>query len=150
PISIAADRRPSTVDLIDHCSTYSATGVAAPILALTRPDTPSPTAVRPDTLPDTTPRNTAIKRPHRNWNRLSDTARAEVASRYSAGETHNALAKEYVRYDQNPWMSLGEAACGGRTFPRMICRERRLGSMTGVDALAREGTRDAQDSPRQR
>src|SRR5699024_10588501 len=107
PISIAADRRPSTVDLIDHCSTYSATRRAAPNLALTRSDTASPTAARPATLPETTPRSTAIKRPHRNWNRLSDTARADVASRYSAGETPTALAKEYRRNDQNLWMSLG-------------------------------------------
>ena len=84
-----------SVDLIDLCSTYSATGVAAPILALTRPDTAPPVANCPGTSLETTPRNTAIKRPHRKWNRLSDTARADVASRYSAGETSTALAKEY-------------------------------------------------------
>ncbi|WP_299303361.1 hypothetical protein [uncultured Brachybacterium sp.] len=52
-------------------------------------------AVRPDRSPDTAPRNPAITKPHRKWNRLSDTARADVASRYSAGETSTALAKEY-------------------------------------------------------
>lgn len=52
-------------------------------------------AVRPDTSPDTPPRNTAITKPRRKWNRLSDAARAEVADRYSAGETSIALAKEY-------------------------------------------------------
>lgn len=84
-----------SVDLINHCSTYSVTGVVAPILALTRPDTAPPAAARPDTSLDATPRNSAIKRPHRKWNRLSDTARADVVSRYSAGETSTALAKEY-------------------------------------------------------
>ncbi|MCZ4327902.1 hypothetical protein [Brachybacterium paraconglomeratum] len=84
-----------SVDLIDHCSTYSATGVVAPILALTRSDTAPPAANRSDASLDTTPRNTEIKRPHRKWNRLSDTARADVVARYSAGETSTALAKEY-------------------------------------------------------
>lgn len=84
-----------SVDLIDLCSTYSVTGAVAPILALTRPDTAPPVANRPDTSLDTTPRNAEIKRPHRKWNRLSDTARADVASRYSAGEDSTALAKEY-------------------------------------------------------
>lgn len=93
-LSLAGGLRLS-VGLIDLCSTYSATGVIAQILALTRPDTAPLAAVRPDTSPDTAPRNAATKRPHRKWNRLSDTARADVASRYSAGETSTALAKEY-------------------------------------------------------
>lgn len=39
---------------------------------------------------------------------------------------HTIFQVVSMRNDQNLWMALGEVACKGRTFPRMICKEPRL------------------------
>lgn len=71
------------VDLVYLCSTNSLTGV----------DTAALRRIRRDSADARTFREPPTAR--RKWTKLSDEARAEVVSRYEAGETSTALAAAY-------------------------------------------------------
>lgn len=62
-----------------------------------------------------------------SWSeRLSRLLEGIWPSQDGGGTRCDALDHLIARNDQNLWMALGEVACKGRTFPRMICKERRL------------------------
>ncbi|RRJ85702.1 hypothetical protein EG850_12325 [Gulosibacter macacae] len=73
------------VDLINHCSTYSVTGVDAAVLQ----------RIRQGTASQDTQTFQAADAPRRKWTRLNAEARAAVVERYSAGEPSTKLAAEY-------------------------------------------------------
>lgn len=83
------------VDLINLCSTYSATGVDTPILRQIREAGGIKLGSAQGTLPDGARTSSPTSQSRRKWTRLSAEARAVVVARYSAGDTSTVLAKEY-------------------------------------------------------